>query len=558
MKKIASIFAILLIFTACEDFLDIQPETEFTDDNYWTSEANLKAFSYGLYSAFTGYGMGGFFGGDHFFSVLTDDVISLDPRVTDDFPTTVPASQSGTDWYWSSIRKANVMIEGAKKASVNESVRSKYIAVGRLFRAVLYWEKVRRFGDVPFYNKPIESTDKEALYKARDSRVVVVDSIVADLNYAVANLDDVDDKVHVNKWTALALKSRICLAAASTFEYHNVAGSNPTALYQASYDASKEIMDNGPFALHSTYIELFASEDLSGNSEVILMKKYNENYRHSILSFIFHEPYFGFTLDAVSSFLMDDGKPISYDGSPHPDYTEWVFNTGDVILKAFTDYDIPVEITANRDRRIKDIIDTTRVVFLFNQGIPMYSPAKYATYADIESQPTQGVQATTDCPVIRLGEILLNYAEAAFELGTITQGDLDNTINLLRDRAGVAHLTLAVGFDADDRDATVDPLLWEIRRERRVELMLEPFRMWDLFRWRKCDYYNDDEAFVGIKDDPAVTYEAGIVVLHNADGYLYAQAPADRRVTFIDKMYLYPIPADQITLNPNLIQNPDW
>ena len=288
MKKTISILTMILIFTACEDFLDIQPETDFTDDNYWTSEANLKAFSYGLYSVFLGYGQGGYFGGDHFFYVLTDDVISLDQRVEDDFPTTVPASQSGTQWYWSDIRGTNVLIQGANRALVDESVRAKYVAVGRLFRAIEYWEKVRSFGDVPFYNEPIESTDQDALYKARDSRVVVVDSIVADLDYAIANLDEVDDKVHVNKWTALALKSRICLAAATTFEYQNVAGSNPTQLYQASYDASKFLMDNGPFSLHSSYIELFTSQDLSGNSEVILMKKYNENLRHSILSFIFH------------------------------------------------------------------------------------------------------------------------------------------------------------------------------------------------------------------------------------------------------------------------------
>jgi hypothetical protein len=558
MKKTISILTMILIFTACEDFLDIQPETDFTDDNYWTSEANLKAFSYGCYSVFLGYGTGGYFGGDHFFSVLTDDVISLDPRVEDDFPTTVPSSQSGTQWYWSDIRRTNVLIQGANKAPVDESIRDKYVAIGRLFRAIEYWEKVRTFGDVPFYSEPIESTDEDALYKARDSRVVVVDNIVADLDYAIANLDEVDDKVHVNKWTALALKSRICLAAATTFEYHNVAGSNPAQLYQASYDASKDLIDNGPYSLHSSYIGLFTSEDLGGNSEVILMKKYNENLRHSILSFIFHEPYFGYTLDAVSSFLMTDGKPISYDGGTHPDYTEWIFNPTDTIIRAFTSYDIPVEITANRDRRIKDIIDTTRVVFLFNQGIPMYSPAKYATYEEIESQPTQGVQATSDCPVIRLGEVLLNYAEAAFELGTITQTDLDNTVNLLRARGGVAPLTLAVGFTADDLDPTVDPLLWEIRRERRVELMLEPHRKFDLFRWGKGEYFNRDEAFVGIKPDPSIVFEAGINVLLNPDGYLYTQAPSDRRVPFEDKMYLYPLPSDQITLNSNLVQNTGW
>lgn len=556
MKKIIIILTVLFSFTACN--LDIQPETEFTDNNFWTSEANLRSFSFALYDAFKGYGNGGFFGGDHFYTTLTDDVISLEQRIENDFPNTVPATSSGTDWSWSDIRQANVLIQGARKATVSESVKNKYIGVGRLFRAVLYWEKVREFGDVPFYSKPIESTDTEALFKGRDSRVVVVDSIVADLDFAIAHLDEIDDKVEVNKWTALALKSRICLAAASTFAYHNVSGSNPTALYQASYDASKEIMNNGPFVLDNDYTELFSSEDLTNNPEVILAKQYNENMRHAIPSFIFHEPFFGFTLSAVSSFLMTDGKPIAYDGAPHPGYTEWVFNTNNVIKTSYTSYDTVVDITANRDRRLPAIIDTTRLVFLFNKGIPMYSPSKYVTYQQIKDQPSQGVQATTDAPIIRYGEILLNYAEAAFELGTITQGDLDNTINQLRARAGVAPLDMGVGFSADDRDPNVDPLLWEIRRERRVELMLEPFRKWDLIRWKDGDYYDDDNTFVGVKTDQSIQYEAGIEVLYDNNGYILPQNPADRRKPWDDKKYLYPLPSDQLVLNPNLTQNSGW
>ena len=556
MKKILFILTLFFSFTACK--LDIQPETEFTDSNFWTSEANLRSFSFPLYNVFKGYGNGSYFGGDHFYSTLTDDVMTLDDRTEYDFPTSVPATPSGTNWAWASIRQANVLIEGARKATVDESTRNKYIGVGRLFRAILYWEKVREFGDVPFYNKPIDNTDLDALYKARDSRVMVVDSIVADLDYAIANLDAVNNKVEVNKWTALALKSRICLAAATTFEYHNVSGSNPTALYQASYNASKDLMDNSPFVLSSNYTDLFASEDLTGNTEAILVKQYNENMSHAILSFIFHEPFFGFTSSAVSSFLMADGKPTSYDGAKHPDYSEWVFNTTDVITTALTAYPTIVDITAKRDRRISAIIDTTRVVFPFNKGIPMYSPAKYATYQLIETRPSQGVQGTTDAPILRYGEVLLNYAEAAFELGTITQADLDNTINQLRDRAGVAHLMVGVGFSADDRDPSVDPLLWEIRRERRIELMLEPFRKWDLIRWKKGDYYDSDKAFVGVKPDPSVQFEAGITVLLNNDGYIYSQNVGDRRQPWADKKYLYPLPTDQLTLNSNLNQNPGW
>ncbi len=548
-----------IIFTACEkDFLDIQPKTEFTDANFWTSESNLQAFAYGLYGNIKGYGSGGFFGGDHFFSTNNDDVMTLDDRTEYDFPTTVPAISSGTDWSWDQIRKANILIEGAGKASVDEATKNKYIGVGRFFRAFLYWEKVRTFGDVPYYDAPINSTDVDALYKARDSRVEVVNKIVEDLDFAIANLDDNDNKLLVNKWTALALKSRICLAAGTTFKYHNVSGSNPNALLQASYDASAAIMASGLFSLHDNYSEIFASEDLSSNHEVIMLKKYNENLRHSILSFIFHEPFFGFSHSAVSSFLMADGKPVSYDGSAHPDYTEWEFSTTETIITSFTSFATYVGEADDRDKRMANIIDTTRLIFPFNKGIPMFSPVKYATYPLIREQPTQGVQATTDAPIFRYAEVLLNYAEAAFELGTISQEILDNTINLLRDRADVAHLTMAVGFDADDRDPAIDRLLWEIRRERRVELMLEPFRKFDLIRWANGLYYDKDDSFYGVKVDPAVNFEAGITVLKTPDGHVYSQAEGDRRTPWNDRKYLYPLPADQLTLNTNLVQNPGW
>jgi len=558
MKKIIFIIFVLF-FTSCgKDFLDIQPETNFTDDNFWTSESNLEAFSYGLYNNFKGYGMGSFFGGDHFFSVNNDDVMPLTERIEVDFPTVVPATPSGTDWNWSDIRKANILIAGANKASVDDKIKNKYIAIGRFFRAYLYWNKVRTFGDVPYYDKPIDSDDQEALFKARDSRVDVVDKIVEDLDFAIANLGDANDKLHVTKWTALALKSRICLAAGTTFKYHNIDATKATELIQKSYDASKVLMESGMFQLADNYSDLFASEDLSGNPEVILMKVYNENLRHSIMSFIFHEPFFGFSYSAVSSFLMADGKPIKYDGITHPGYSEWEFSTTDSMKTSYTEYPVNVKIAEGRDKRMAQIIDTTRLIFPFNKGIPLYSPVKYVNYDLLKTRPTQGVQATTDAPIFRYGEVLLNYAEAAYELGTISQGDLDKSINLLRARAGVADLTMAVGFDATDRDPTVEPLLWEIRRERRIELMLEPFRKFDLIRWKKGEYYDKDEDFYGVKIDPSLKFESSITVLKTSDGYVYTQAPSDRRTAWNDRKYLYPIPADELTLNPKLIQNPGW
>ncbi len=559
MKKLTYLLAVLFVFATvgCEKYLDVQPETEFTNDNFWTSESNVQSFTYGLYSAFKGYGNGGFFGGDHFFSVNNDDVIALDQRLELDFPTTVPATAAGTNWSWSSIRKANVLIKQTANSSLDESVKKRYIAAGKFFRALLYWDKVRRFGDVPYYDEPVDPTDNDALYAKRDSRVFVVDKIVEDLDYAIENLSSSQSKVEVTKWTALALKSRVCLAAATTFKYHNESGADINKLLNASVDASTQLM-NAHFSLSDDYSGLFASEDLSSNSEIILAKKYNENMRHSILSFIFHEPFFGFSNSAVSSFLMADGKPIKYDGATHPGYAEWAFNTTDTIRTSQNGFNTEVGIAVGRDKRMNMIIDTSRLVALFSKGIPMFSPIKYATYDIVKSQPTQGVEATTDAPIFRFGEVLLNYAEAKFELGNITQEDLDKSINLLRARAGVAPLSMGVGFNADDRDSDVDPLLWEIRRERRVELMLEPFRKWDLIRWAKGSYYDKDNSFYGVKVDPNVPFDSSITVLKTDDGHLYAQKPGDRRTPWDDKKYLEPIPLDQMTLNTNLTQNPGW
>ncbi|HHH55149.1 MAG TPA: hypothetical protein ENK91_15915, partial [Bacteroidetes bacterium] len=305
MKRITYLLALVLIFTSCEEYLNVEPETEFTDANFWKSESNLESFSYGLYPNFKGYGSGGFFGGDHFYSVNNDDVIALDQRLELDFPTTVPATTSGTNWSWAQIRKANVLIEGASNsADLAQAVKDKYVAIGRFFRAYLYWEKVKRYGDVPYYDKPINSDDVDALYAPRTPQTEVVDKIVEDLDFAIANLSDDGTKVKVTKWTALALKSRICLAAATTFKYHNVSGADVNKLLNASVDASNQLMESGKFSLHPNYSELFSSEDLTSNSEVILVKIYNENMKHAIPSFIFHEPFFGFSYSAASSFLM--------------------------------------------------------------------------------------------------------------------------------------------------------------------------------------------------------------------------------------------------------------
>ena len=164
----------------------------------------------------------------------------------------------------------------------------------------------------------------------------------------------------------------------------------------------------------------------------------------------------------------------------------------------------------------------------------------------------------TWAPLFWLAEVYLNFAEAKAELGTITNDDLNNSINLLKDRAGLPHITTTPA-DLGDNDMGVSPLIWEIRRERRCELMFDnDFRYWDLIRWHqldKLDTTKNPEIVQGanVTNDANIS-ECGRDVV--AGNYLDASNGMTR--TYEYKHYLYPIPSGQITLNPDLGQNPGW
>src|SRR5690606_23710511 len=167
----------------------------------------------------------------------------------------------------------------------------------------------------------------------------------------------------------------------------------------------------------------------------------------------------------------------------------------------------------------------------------MFSP----TQRDFEYQ-----RNTIDEFIFRYAEVLLNFAEAKAELGELTQQDLDDSINLLRERAGMPGLTPNVGFVDPDWPAwevSISALLNEIRRERRIELAAEGFRFDDLMRWSAGRLLENPETYLGALDPETAEFRV-----------LY---PGRNRV-WIDKLYLYPIPSQEIALNPNISQNPGW
>jgi starch-binding outer membrane protein, SusD/RagB family len=260
----------------------------------------------------------------------------------------------------------------------------------------------------------------------------------------------------------------------------------------------------------------------------------------------------GLTKSAVEAYETTDGLPVSQ--SP--------LYKGDNSI---------ADLRTNRDKRLLVTIDT----FLAYNGTLVngfssstgYRPSKFLQPASVQLAPFN----ETDAPLFYYSEVLLNYAETAAlleQLGkySLSQTDLDKSVNLLRTRGGIASLTIAGGGNVSangipiidlKKDAEITPLMWEIRRERRVELMMDGFRFQDLMRWKKGEYLDrakNAEAFLGAK-----VPDNG-KVLRNTAGYIMPY-PATSVRTFVDpKNYLSPIPTGQLALYPEgvLLQNPGW
>jgi hypothetical protein len=374
-----------------------------------------------------------------------------------------------------------------------------------------------------------------------------MDSVLADLNFAIANLRQVDQTNTINKDVALALKARVCLFEGTYRKYHTELSLPDADKYLTeAKNAAQTLISSSTYALDKSYQTAYNSESLAADKEIILYKRYEATFlQHSLISYLYSSTAMnGPSKSAVESYLCKDGLPIGL--SP--------LYQGDATVST---------VMANRDGRLGITIDSSYYYYIGHVKNSLssstgYRPIKFLPDTSrLKSIPTSNNTNTTDAPLFWLAEVYLNYAEAAAELGTITQNDLDITINKLRDRANVAHLTVDPGFTDPRKDADVSSLIWEIRRERRTELMMDGFRFQDLMRWKKgtyMDYAANPDAYLGAK------VPAGSVK-RNPNGYITPYTlPVTR--SFKDRNYLYPIPSSQIALYPKDIgdkmQNPGW
>jgi len=564
------IFFTLTCFSCNDDFLETPPEDTLTDETYWTREENVRTFANGFYTAyFVGYGSantwGNYFSGNG--QALSDDFA---PTVPVAFTPQVPGSGGGWTFTW--VRKANLFIDRIQTVPMSDEAKNHWTGVGRFFRGMEYADLVNRFGDVPWYETALTETETEELYRPRDSRTFVMDKVLADFRYAVENVRVTDGtaKQTVNKDVVLAYMSRVFLFEGTWQKYHLNNTAKAAEYLEASKWAADQVITAGKYSL-GNYREVFSSLNLASNSEIILYRAYETGLlTHVLLTNNNTEPQSGPSKDVIESYLAKDGLPIKV--SP--------LYKGDKTI---------ADVMTDRDPRITETFVSTTV--RLNGLNPNYSTSGYATHKFLNEAIKNNVEASlsnnpTDAPVMRYGEVLINYAEAAAELATVgssafTQADLDKSINKLRARPGINLPALQVNgdqpavngvvYDDPERDPTVPSLIWEIRRERRVELIFEGFRLNDLRRWKKLEYADTQTnpdinrgAWIRKADYTAADRAKLKVTLTGPEeGYIIPATNAATLRRFDNpRVYLNPLPLDQIKLytdnNKELPQNPGW
>ena len=579
MKKhnLLVICLLLLGFSSCNKFMDRDPLAKISPDNFFKTEKDLKLYINSMYTMVPDAE-----------TIYNEDMDNVVKSSVSEFLTgkrQVPVTGGG--WSWAELRKINYFLINCNKVLPYATTR-KYIGAAKFFRAWFYFEMIKKFGDVPWYNTPLDVNDQALLQKARDPRKLVMDSVMADIDSAIVSLDAVKNNELITKWTALALKARICLFEGTFRKYHKEANFNlpdENKFLQAAADAAAQLMASGQYRIFtstttSAYRDLFATK-AANTDEIILSRKYSaglqiyHNANYYTITASYGQP--GLEKSFVNSYLMKDGSRFT--DKPGFDKIRFYAECQD------------------RDPRLAQTIrtpgytrigNTNKLVPDFGAAVTGYQLIKYVTDETQDSY----VKNDNDMPVFRYAEVLLNFAEARAELGVLTQGDIDQSIKLLRDRVGMPNLNVAAANANPDAyeaarysNKTISGVLLEIRRERRIELVIENFRWSDICRWKEgsmltrpfkgmyfpgvgqFDLDNDGKVDVVIYEGTKPTGPKGPAYLKLGteidleNGTSGGSVMINRNIAKgfnENRDYLYPVPIQERTLNKHLTQNPNW
>ena len=486
-------------FSSCEKFLDRPVLTAENDDTAWTSEEKLRLYANKYYTEFfAGYGIGFTTSGAPLVGFTNHDdyvVQGNQPNFTRSVPTS-------SIWSYNTIRSLNIMIdriENKMGSVLTTEAKNHWLGIGKFFRSMEYADYARTYGDVPYIDKPVDVSDNDILYKPRDSRNTVMDAVYEDWKFALANVRLSDADQSVNRYVVAAFVSRLALYEGTWQKYYYKNSERAQKFLQLAQEAAEMVINRNYYTVTTDYRTLFTSKELKGNRDVILYRNYDAavGVTHSIASYgnLQESTLNGPTSDLLKSYILNDG-------------TVWNYSS----MSGAQDFSID-NMIKTRDSRFEATF--YRKPELLNKGALYYvnkflpREVEKAVKENGGAMPAEytGSKNETDAPVIRYAEVLLNFIEAKAELATlggaaVSQADIDKSINVIRKRPlaqeaidrGVKQTTAlsltAIPIDPS-RDTEVSALIWEIRRERRMEFAFETSRLTDLKRWAKLEYMDN-------------------------------------------------------------------
>ena len=615
MKKIYYILTAVLAAStliSCEGFLTKTPETALSPSSFFKTASDLELWT------------------NKFYNDLLEEPSIAETYADDMMGTSLSAVQKGTrtasskswstpsvgsDGYISSngtftpLMNINYFLENSSNCT-DEAVREKYNGVAYFFRAYFYFKMVRQYGDMPWYDYVIGSSDTESLNKPRDPRGYVMMKVLEDCDKAYERLPEAwgsGPLFHVSKNAAMALKARAALFEGTFRKYHagtafvpqdeetygDVTISSEWFLTQA-YKAAEAVIGKKSLytgntmgiagkATNASYREYFVLEDADAG-ETILARAYKSDetiaIRHGI-QFDYKNGKRCATQRFVNHYLKSDGKP----------YTETELATMQYAAQ-FKGRDPRLAQTIQGPGYIA-IAESAPEQLSWERTVSGYRVIKHISSAAHEGATT----STSDFALFRYAEVLLNYAEAKAELGILTDADVALAIDPLRARVGMAKMA-TVPKTADplmekyypNVKGTQKAAILEVRRERTVELCFEGFRQWDLLRWKEGkwmtpasttgfqgiyfpdlgDFDLDGDGKVDVclyqgtkpstkAPDANVIEVAGNWSLTNGTSGNLTYYKAENYQWDEGKDYLWPIPEDQRQITGGaLSQNPGW
>jgi hypothetical protein len=469
----------MMIAASCkQDFLDRYPQTSIPPELFFKTEEDLNLYTLGLLTMNDR--------GRYLADQDTDDKATTGAVEMKSIMTGTPSSQTITSgWTWTRLRNINYFLDNYDRANVGQEVKDHHAGLARYYRALFYFDKVKRYSDVPWYSHALNPGDSAELYKPRDPRTKIIDSVMADLEFAATHVRESVPVGTPGKWVIKLAQARVALYEGTYRKYHVELNLQNTAaaFIETARKVSEEIMQSGKYSVYNTgkpgadYATLFNSANLVGNQEVMLVNIFDQDLKRNgdnnsnIINYE-QSP----SRDIIQTYLMKDGSRFTDKAG----YQTMQF----------------VEEFKDRDPRMKQTFihpgfvmapATAPYVVRLNKNFTGYHQLKgYINSTDSKTRNS------VDFPAYRYAEVLLIYAEAKAEAGTLTQDDLNKSVNLLRSRVEMPPMILA------DANANIDPVLaakypnvagankgiiLEIRRERRVEFAMEGYRYDDLMRW---------------------------------------------------------------------------